>query len=62
MWTRDAGRAIGWSGVGTLAPGNHADFIVVDRDPLVCKLEDLPATKVLMTSLGGQTVAGTEKF
>ena len=34
MWTRDAARVLQWEGIGTLAPGNHADLIVVDRDPL----------------------------
>lgn len=56
MWTRDAARAIGWDGVGTLAPGSHADVIVVDRDPLACPLESLPATRVLRTLLGGRVV------
>jgi predicted amidohydrolase YtcJ len=56
MWTRDAARVLGWEDVGTLAPGSHADLIVVDRDPLACKLEDLPSTRVLRTMLGGQVV------
>ena len=56
MWTRDAGRVLNWTDVGTLAPGSHADVIVVDRDPLTCKLEDLPQTSVLMTLLGGRPV------
>ena len=56
MWTRDAARAIGWDGVGTLASGNHADLIVVDRDPLACPLAELPGTRVLRTVLGGRTV------
>jgi len=56
MWTRDAGRALGWEGVGTLAPGSHADVIVVDRDPLTCELDDLPDTNVLLTLLGGRAV------
>ena len=56
MWTRDAGRALGWDGVGTLASGSHADVIVVDRDPLTCRLDDLPGTTVLLTLLGGRTV------
>jgi predicted amidohydrolase YtcJ len=56
MWTRDAARALGWEGVGTLAPGGHADLIVVDRDPLGCALEDLPQTRVLRTVLGGRIV------
>ena len=56
MWTRDAARVLGWDGIGTLSPGNHADLIVVDRDPLACALEHLPATRVLRTVVGGQTV------
>jgi len=56
MWTRDAARVLGWDGIGTLAPGSHADLIVVDRDPLACPLDDLPATRVLRTVVGGRTV------
>ena len=56
MWTRDAGRVIGWNDIGTLTPGSHADLIVVDRNPLTCKLEDLPQTDVLTTMLGGQAI------
>jgi hypothetical protein len=56
MWTRDAGRVLGWHGVGTLVPGNHADLIVIDRDPLQCTLDDLPDTRVLRTVLGGRVV------
>ena len=56
MWTRDAARVLGWGGIGTLAPGAHADLIVVDRDPLTCPLESLPATRVLRTVLGGRVV------
>ena len=37
MWTREAAKVLRWEGVGTLAPGSHADLVVVDRDPL-----DLP--------------------
>src|SRR3989449_1966040 len=56
MWTRDAARALGWQGIGTLAPGSHADLIVVDRDPLTCPLAELPRTRVLRTVLGGRVV------
>jgi predicted amidohydrolase YtcJ len=56
MWTRDAGRELGWEGVGTLAPGSHADVIVVDRDPLTCELDALPDARVLLTLLGGTPV------
>lgn len=56
LWTRDAARVLDWKGVGTLAPGHHADIIVVDRDPLSCPLEDLPRTAVLRTLFDGKTV------
>jgi predicted amidohydrolase YtcJ len=56
MWTRDAARALGWDGIGTLSPGSRADLIVVDRDPLSCPVGTLPATRVLRTVLGGRVV------
>jgi predicted amidohydrolase YtcJ len=56
MWTRDAARVLGWEGVGTLRPGNHADLIVVDRNPLTCDIDGLPKTQVLQTLLAGRTV------
>ncbi|HEY2774523.1 MAG TPA: amidohydrolase family protein, partial [Candidatus Binatia bacterium] len=55
-WTCDAARALGWEGIGALAPGNHADLVIVDRDILECRIEDLAATRVLRTELGGETV------
>jgi hypothetical protein len=59
MWTREAARILQWEGIGTLAVGNHADLIVVDRDPLTCPVESLPATRVLRTVLGGRTIHDT---
>jgi predicted amidohydrolase YtcJ len=58
MWTREAARVIGWEGIGTLEPGNHADLTVVDRDPLTAPLDELPETEVRATLLGGETVHG----
>jgi predicted amidohydrolase YtcJ len=55
-WTRDAARVLRWDGVGTLSPGAYADLIVVDRNPLTAPLDELPATRVLATMLGGTTV------
>jgi hypothetical protein len=55
-WTRDAARVLGWEKIGTLTPGNHADIIVVDRDPVTCRQEDLPGTRALATFLSGQLV------
>jgi predicted amidohydrolase YtcJ len=56
MWTRDAARVLGWEGIGTLAPGNHADLAIVDRDPLSCPTKALAETRVLRTVLGGEAV------
>src|ERR671934_281672 len=55
-WTRLAARVLGWKGIGTIEPGNHADLIVVDRDPLTCSLDELPGTVVHATLLGGEAV------
>ncbi|WEK02400.1 MAG: amidohydrolase family protein [Candidatus Sphingomonas phytovorans] len=38
---------------GRLAPGQRADFIIVDRDPLLASPGDLRATKVEETWVGG---------
>ncbi|MEP9401022.1 amidohydrolase [Sphingomonas silueang] len=38
---------------GSLQPGQKADFIVVDRDPVVASPADLRATRVLETWVGG---------
>jgi hypothetical protein len=56
MWTRDAARVLRWEGIGALVPGGHADFVVVDRDPLRCTLDELPATRVLRTVVDGRVV------
>jgi predicted amidohydrolase YtcJ len=56
MWTADAARVLGWEGIGRLGPGQHADLIVVDRDPLSCDVSDLPDTRILRTVLGGRVV------
>ncbi|MEQ8502850.1 MAG: amidohydrolase family protein [Sneathiellaceae bacterium] len=56
LWTRRAGQVLRWDGVGTLATGGHADLVAVDRDPLACPVEDLPATEVLLTLSGGRVV------
>jgi predicted amidohydrolase YtcJ len=58
MWTREAAHVLRWQGIGSLEPGHHADICVVDRDPLTCPTEDLPATEVRATLLGGELVHG----
>ncbi|MEP7221480.1 MAG: amidohydrolase [Novosphingobium sp.] len=41
---------------GRLAPGLRADFVLVDRDPLLASPSDLRAIRVLETWVGGQKV------
>ena len=41
---------------GRLGPGQAADFIIVDRDPMLASPSDLRATKVEQTWIGGQKV------
>ena len=41
---------------GRLAPGQLADFIIIDRDPLLASASDLRATKILETWVGGVQV------
>ena len=41
---------------GRLAPGMRADFVVIDRDPMLASPSDLRATAVLETWVGGAKV------
>nr|WP_192895902.1 amidohydrolase [Parerythrobacter lutipelagi] len=41
---------------GRLVAGERADFLIIDRDPLLATPQDLRATKVLQTWVGGQLV------
>jgi predicted amidohydrolase YtcJ len=58
MWTRDAARVLGWGDIGTLKPGNHADLAILDRDPLRCEVDEIGATAVEATLLGGRLQHG----
>jgi len=60
MWTREAAHVLRWDGIGSVEPDQHADLVVVDRDPLRCPVEDLPGTQVIATLVGGRTVAGAD--
>lgn len=42
--------------IGRLAPGMRADFIVLDRDPLLASPTELRGTQVLETWIGGERV------
>jgi predicted amidohydrolase YtcJ len=56
MWTRDAARLLRWDGIGSLAPDAHADLVILDRDPIACRIDEIAETKVLRTILAGETV------
>jgi predicted amidohydrolase YtcJ len=50
-----------WAGMaetrfGQLAPGQRADFVLLDRDPLLATPDELRATRVIETWVGGQRV------
>lgn len=45
---------------GRLVPGERADFIIIDRDPLLASATDLRAAKVLQTWVGGRRVHAAE--
>jgi predicted amidohydrolase YtcJ len=57
MYTRD-GAYFTWEErqKGTLEPGKFADMIVLDRDPLTVPAEQLLATRVDLTIVGGRIV------
>ena len=59
MFTNSAAGAMNWPEIGTLTAGNYADYIVLDRDPGVCALEDIEETQVLRTVLAGAAVNDT---
>jgi predicted amidohydrolase YtcJ len=56
MWTTSAAKILGWSGIGSIRPGNHADLIFVDRDPSTCDIDELKHTRVHRTLLAGNVV------
>ena len=41
---------------GTLVPGRLADLLVLDRDPVACEPDELPAVEVVATMVGGRWV------
>lgn len=59
MWTWDAAQVLRWNGIGHLAPGAHADLVIVDRDPLTSPVDAIGRTRVMRTTLAGTTVHDT---
>ncbi len=46
--------------IGSIAPGKHADFVIVDRDWMSAELEEILQTEVLATYFGGRPVYRSE--
>ena len=46
---------------GNLAPGQAADFLILDRDISIAPPTDLPGTKILELWLGGRRIIGQDK-
>lgn len=46
---------------GELKPGEHADFVLVDRDPLAAAPQDLRRTRVIETWIAGQKAYAADK-
>jgi predicted amidohydrolase YtcJ len=60
-YTRNAARALREEErIGSISPGKHADFALLDRDVLTVTAEEARDTKVLWTIVGGKTVYGAQ--
>src|SRR2546426_801450 len=46
---------------GSLEPGKYADLIIIDRNILKCPLNEVRATRVLLTMVGGKIVWAAER-
>jgi predicted amidohydrolase YtcJ len=57
FYTRNNAHLLFWEKeIGSLEPGKRADFIVVDRDLLTCKEDDIKDARVLQTWVEGKKV------
>jgi len=54
-YTVDAAKAIQLHDGGTIQPGAHADFVMLDRDPFTCDWVESPP-RVMMTIANGEVV------
>ncbi|SCZ78614.1 amidohydrolase [Acidaminobacter hydrogenoformans] len=56
LYTREASKVVGFPGVGQLATGYAADFILLDRDIMEVAPETIGKTQVLETYMSGERV------
>ena len=61
LYTKGAAQAAGFSGIGMLAPGYHADFAVLDRDILEIPAEEIDQVRVAETYLDGICIYKSEE-
>ena len=59
--TKGAAQAAGFSGIGMLAPGYHADFAVLDRDILEIPAEKIDQVRVAETYMDGVCIYKSEE-
>ena len=50
------------SEIGSLEPGKRADFIILDRNLLTCKVDEVKTTQVLSSWLDGNQVHGSKRI
>jgi predicted amidohydrolase YtcJ len=54
MFTSDAAKVLQWPEVGSIVPGNFAELVIVERDPVECDVNTLHDTKVIQTIFNGE--------
>ena len=55
-YTRNSAKAMNVDSIGSIAPGKHADLVLLDRDVLTVSPEEMRDTKVIWTMVAGKTV------
>jgi predicted amidohydrolase YtcJ len=55
-YTRNSAKALNLDSIGIIAPGKRADLVLLDRDVLTISPDEMEATKVLWTMVGGRIV------
>jgi predicted amidohydrolase YtcJ len=47
--------------IGSIAPGKYADFVIIDRDWMSARPEDIARTTIVATYFGGRRVYETPR-